>query len=113
MSGKTWAFIGLALFAGMMAMQVALAADLNQPISDQDKQAFDQMLEPILRIYGFAKYTATVIAVVVLLFAGIKYITSGGDPKKREDAKNMVMYVLIGLAVIWAAPYAVNFVIGG
>jgi len=113
MKTKTWAFIGLALFVGIMALQVVLAADMNQQISAQDKQAFDQMLEPLLRMYNFAKYAATVIAVIVLLFAGIKYITSGGDPKKREDAKSMIMYVLIGLAVIWAAPFAVNFVIGG
>lgn len=113
MNQKTIALIGLALFAGLMALQVVIAADFNQQISDQDKQAFDQMLEPVLRVYNFAKYTATVVAVVVLLFAGIKFLIAGGDPKQREDAKSMVMYVAIGLAIIWAAPFAVNFVIGG
>ena len=113
MNQRVIALIGLALFVGMMALQVVIAADFSQPISDQDKQAFDQMLEPVLRIYNFAKYTATVVAVVVLLFAGIKLLTAGGDPKKREDAKSMVMYVAIGLAIIWAAPFAVKFVIGG
>ena len=113
MKTKTWAFIGLALFVGFMALQIVIAADFNQQISDKDKQTFDQMLEPVLRVYNFAKYTATVIAVLVLLFAGIKFVTAGGDPKQREDAKNMVMYVAIGLAIIWAAPFAVNFVIGG
>jgi type IV secretory pathway VirB2 component (pilin) len=112
MNQKIWAFVGLAIFVGLMALQVVIAADFNQPISDQDKQAFDQMLEPILRIYSFAKYTATVIAVLVLLFAGIKFVAAGGDPKKREDAKSMIMYVAIGLAIIWAAPFAVRFVTG-
>jgi len=113
MKQRTIALIGLALFVGLMALQIVVAADFNQPISDQDKQAFDQMLEPILRIYSFAKYTATIIAVLVLLFAGIKFVAAGGDPQKREDAKAMIMYVAIGLAIIWAAPFAVKFVIGG
>lgn len=113
MKQKTLAVFCLAFFVGLMALQVVLAADFNQSISAQDKQAFDQILAPLLNVYNFAKYTATVIAVVVLLFAGIQYITSGGDPQKRESAKNMVMYVVIGLIVIWAAPLIVNFIIGG
>jgi len=58
------------------------------------------------------KYAATVIAVIILLFAGVSYMTSGNDPKKRDTAKNMVMYVVIGLIVIWAAPLVVNFIVG-
>ncbi len=30
-------------------------------------------------------------------------MTSGSNPGKREQAKSMVMYVIVGLFVIWAA----------
>jgi len=112
MNQRALALVGFALFVGFMALQLVVALDFNQEISDQDKQAFDQMLEPVLRVYNFAKYTATITAVIVLLFAGIKFLTAGGNPKQREDAKSMIMYVAIGLAIIWAAPFAVNFVVG-
>jgi len=112
MKNKTYAILGLAFMAFLLAMQFALAIDFNQTISAQDKATFDQMLNPVLKIYNFAKYTATVIAVVVLLFAGISYIMSAGDPAKREKAKSMAMYVIVGLVVIWAAPLIVNFIIG-
>ena len=112
MKNKTYAILGLAFMAFLLAMQFALAIDFNQSISAQDKATFDQMLNPVLKIYNFAKYTATVIAVVVLLFAGISYIMSAGDPAKREKAKSMAMYVIVGLVVIWAAPLIVNFIIG-
>jgi len=46
-----------------------------------------------------------------MLFAGITYISSGSDPGKREKAKSMVMYVIIGLAVIWAAPFIVDLIL--
>ena len=73
---------------------------------------YDQILQPIQAIYDLVKYSVTIIAGLVLLFAGIQYVTSGSDPMKREKAKNMVMYVLIGLAVIWAAPFIVKLVLG-
>jgi hypothetical protein len=76
-------------------------------------QDFDEILKPIQTIYDFAKYAVTIIAGLVLLFAGITYITSGSDTGKREKAKNMVMYVIIGLVVIWAAPVIVRIILEG
>jgi succinate dehydrogenase/fumarate reductase cytochrome b subunit len=112
MKNKTYAILGLAFMSLFFVMQFALAIDFNQDISSQDKAAFDEILAPVLKIYNLAKYTATVIAVVVLLFAGITYILSEGDPAKREKAKSMAMYVVIGLVVIWAAPLIVDFIVG-
>jgi len=81
-------------------------------VSADDTATFDQILKPIQTIYDLVKYAVTIIAGLVLLFAGITYIMSGSDPGKREKAKNMVMYVIIGLAVIWAAPYIVKLILG-
>ena len=63
-------------------------------------------------IYDLVKYAATVIAGLAMVGAGITYIASGSDPGKREKAKNMIMYVIIGLIVIWAAPFVVNLILG-
>jgi multisubunit Na+/H+ antiporter MnhB subunit len=72
---------------------------------------FEEILQPLMTIYNLVKYAATIIAGLVMLFAGITYISSGSDPGKREKAKNMVMYVIIGLAVIWAAPFIVDLIL--
>lgn len=81
-------------------------------VSAADTATFDEILKPVQTIYDLVKYSVTIIAGLVLLFAGIMYITSGSDPGKREKAKSMVMYVIIGLAVIWAAPFIVQLIIG-
>ena len=73
---------------------------------------FDKILEPLQTIYDLMKYSATLISGLIMLFAGISYITSGSDPGKREKSKNMVMYVIIGLMVIWAAPFVVELILG-
>ena len=94
----------IALFLFLFLLQIVL-------VSAADTETFDQILKPIQTIYDLVKYAVTIIAGLVLLFAGITYIMSGSDPGKREKAKNMVMYVIIGLAVIWAAPFIVKLII--
>src|SRR3989344_7176993 len=101
----------LTFFLALMVMQFVMAVEFNQTISAQDKATFDSILSPVMKIYNLVKYAASVLAVVVLLFAGVTYMISGSDPGKREKAKNMAMYVVIGLIVIWAAPLIVNFIV--
>ncbi len=69
-----------------------------------DKGVFKQITNTILYIVG-------IIAVVMLIIGGIRYITSGGDAKKVTDAKNTVLYAIIGLIISFLAFAIVNFVI--
>ena len=69
---------------------------------------YTQILAPVQKIYDFVKYAASLVAMIFLLFSGITYMTSGGDVQKREQAKSMASYVIIGLIVIWAAPFVVQ-----
>ena len=105
--------------AGLMLMIFLLTVPIvsaeygfDDELSDDDKATFDKILEPVMKIYTFVKYIATFIAALVLLFAGIGYMSSGSDPKKRDNSKAMAMYVFIGLAIIWAAPIIVQFIVG-
>jgi uncharacterized membrane protein len=106
---KTIAIIFLVL---LTLPTIVLAVDFSQPISAEDKATFDGILEPVMKIYNFIKYAATAIAVLFLLFSGITFIMSGGDQAKREQAKAMATYIIVGLIVIWIAPLVVNFLVG-
>ena len=75
------------------------------------KAKFDEILSPVTKIYNLIKYGASLVAVIALLFAGISYMFSGNDIRKRDTSKNMAAYVFIGLVVIWAAPFVVNLLI--
>ena len=48
---------------------------------------------------------------IMLIIGGIKYVVSGGDSKKVTDAKNTVLYAIIGLVISFLAFAIVNFVI--
>ncbi len=56
-------------------------------------------------------YAVGIISVVMLIIGGIRYVISGGDSKKVTDAKNTIMYAIIGLIIAILAFAIVNFVI--
>ena len=47
----------------------------------------------------------------MLIYGGLRYVISGGDSKKVTDAKNTIMYAIIGLIIAILAYAIVNFVI--
>ena len=65
---------------------------------------FKQVTNTILYIVG-------IIAVIMLIIVGIKYVVSGGDSKKVTDAKNTVLYAIIGLVICFLSFAIINFVI--
>lgn len=52
-----------------------------------------------------------VIAVIMIIVGGLKYITSGGDSSKVGSAKNTLLYAIIGLIIVALAQVIVHFVI--
>lgn len=52
-----------------------------------------------------------VAAVVMIILAGFKYITSGGDPSGVKSAKDSLIYAIVGLLVVAMAQTIVRFVL--
>ena len=112
MSNKITKFSAILLL--LMFMPVLVSAQqpsLNHTLTQEEQETFDQILEPVMKIYNLVKYIATAIAALVLLFAGVNYMLSGSDPKKRDNSKAMATYVVVGLVIIWAAPLVVSFIV--
>jgi hypothetical protein len=54
---------------------------------------------------------AGIAGVIMVIAAGFRYITSGGDSGKVSTAKNALIYALVGLAIAALAQFLVHFVI--
>ncbi len=65
----------------------------------------------INRFTNTALYVIGFISVVMLIWGGLRYIVSGGDNKKITDAKNTILYALLGLIISFFAYAIVNFVL--
>lgn len=51
------------------------------------------------------------VAVIVLIIAGLRYVTSSGDASKVKAAKDTILYAVVGIIVALLAYAIVNFVI--
>ncbi|MBR3135017.1 hypothetical protein IKG54_00415 [Candidatus Saccharibacteria bacterium] len=56
-------------------------------------------------------YVVGVISVIMLIYGGLRYVVSGGDSKKVTDAKNTILYAIIGLIIAILSFAIVNFVL--
>lgn len=65
---------------------------------------FTQIVNIMLLIVG-------ALSVIMLIWGGVRYIISGGDSKKVTDAKNTIMYAIIGLIIAILAYAIVKFVL--
>lgn len=50
------------------------------------------------------------IALLIITFAGLKYVLSRGEPQATAKAKDTILYALVGLAVVIMGRVIVAFV---
>ena len=51
------------------------------------------------------------LSVIMIIVGGLRYVTSNGDPKQAEAARNTIMYAVIGVIIAIASFAIVNFVV--
>lgn len=52
-----------------------------------------------------------VVAVIMIIYAGFRYVTSAGSEGGVKSAKNAIIYAVIGLVIVALAQVIVHFVI--
>lgn len=70
--------------------------------------SFNNLLRRIVNIFSAI---VGVIAVIMIIVGGLRYITSGGDSTKVSTAKNSIIYAIVGLVIVALAQLIVRFVL--
>ncbi len=52
-----------------------------------------------------------IVAVIMIIVGGLKYITSGGESSNVTGAKNTILYAIVGLVIVALAQVIVRFVL--
>ena len=95
----------------LLLMPMAFAElDFDAGLTVDEEEQLDGILAPVMKVYNILKYAATVLGVLMIVFAGISFVTAGGETAKKDRAKHMVGGVVIGLIVIWVAPLVVKLI---
>lgn len=68
----------------------------------------NDMITLIINIFSIV---VGVVAVIMIIVGGLKYITSSGDSNNVTSAKNTILYAIIGLIVVALAQFVVKFVL--
>lgn len=80
-----------------------------QLVGDQPNKFSD--LEPIIgNIIRISVSLAGIALFVMLVLGGIQYLSSGGDPKATQQAKNTITYGIIGISLFALAWFALLFI---
>jgi hypothetical protein len=64
------------------------------------------------RIITLALIIAALIALGFLIYGGIRWILSGGEKEKVEEARGTIIAALVGLVIVFAAYFIINIVFG-
>lgn len=86
--------------------------DLCPPGSSFDNLCGNVGIGPVIgTIIQFIFVVAIVIALVFLVYGGLKWIVSGGDKGKVEEARGTIIAAIIGLVVVFLSYLILSFVL--
>jgi hypothetical protein len=68
----------------------------------------NSMVATIINIFS---WIVGVVCVIMIIYGGFRYVTAGGDSGKVGDAKNTILYALVGLVIVALAQVIVKFVL--
>ncbi len=97
--------ISIFSFMPVAAAQVGQVVDPNNPGGGDLREVITRMLNYFLTFLGL-------LAVIMVIYGGVTYVTSAGNDEAVGNAKKIIMYALIGIIVIMLSFVLVNAIIG-
>ncbi len=101
---------------GQEQINAGLCAGSNFEISTNPTQtdcssndSADKLSGIIHDIVNILSAIVGVAAVIMIIFGGLRYITSGGNDTSVTSAKNTILYAIIGLIIVALAQIIVRF----
>lgn len=106
----------VAVYADSTTIKDGLCQGANLQIGDSsnctndtgNQQSLNNLLTKIVNIFSIV---VGVIAVIMIIVGGLRYITSGGDASKVGTAKNSIIYAIVGLVIVALAQFIVHYVL--
>lgn len=75
-------------------------------------QSEDNATNMITIVINILLFIIGIIAVIMIIVGGIRYTLSNGNASSTKEAKDTILYAVIGLIVASMAYAIVNFVVG-
>ena len=107
----TYPFLALPAFAEASANPCAGATGIADTLCKLGGEGGGNIAKTIQNIVVFFVVLAVIIALLYLLYGGIKWITSRGEKDQVEAARNHIIAAIVGLIVVFLAIFIVTIVL--
>ncbi len=106
-------FVSVTLMSTLPASALSLLDVMNGQYRGDGQPAdlFDGPQALIPRAINLMLFIVGILAIFMLIWGGIRYVISGGNQEKVKDAKNTILYAIIGLVVAILGYAVINWVI--
>ncbi len=81
----------------------------NPTASCNDTSATGKINNVVHKVVNLLSAVVGIIAVVMIIVGGLRYVTSGGNDTSVTSAKNTILYAIIGLIIVAMAQILVHF----
>ncbi|MDB5168780.1 MAG: hypothetical protein JWO41_136 [Candidatus Saccharibacteria bacterium] len=71
----------------------------------------DKLKSVASTIVNLLSVVVGIVSVIMIIYGGFKYITSGGDSGNVSGAKNTLVYAIVGLIIVALAQFIVHYVL--
>ena len=89
-------------------VEIATGAGCDASASQQAETAVNRTVATVVNLLSSI---VGVVAVIMIMFGGFKYITAGGDSSKISSAQQTIIYAVVGLVIVALAQIIVRFVL--
>ncbi len=95
-------------FKGELCGGASLELNAGSCKGDNSENKLNDLIGSIINVFSLV---IGVVAIVMLLIGGLKFITSSGDAGRLTSAKQTIIYALVGLIIVALAQAAVRFIL--
>ena len=105
--------IVFSMFGGVVGAQGMISPGDNPSAVGGATGGEGSFRQIVLNIVNFILYFLGLIAVIMVIYGGITYVTSAGNQESVEKAKKIIMYAVIGIIIVLISFALVNTIISG
>ena len=101
-----WLIEVMSFVRGLIDVALAQAVPLGEPLNQTTEVT--SFREYIVLLYTWGARLAISLSILVVIWAGFLYMTSGGNPETTKTAKEYLTGAVIGIALIFLSYLILN-----
>lgn len=114
--GATTVGIPVTAFAACNSIQTAVNSGINNATGSgtacgASAGATGGLTNLAKKVVNIFSILVGIVAVIMIIYGGFRYITSGGDSGNVGNAKNTLIFAIVGLIIVALAQFIVHYVL--